>query len=337
MPQETLKIVIPMGGLGARLRPHTWSKPKQLISVAGKTVLDHVLDTINTLPPQTNIEIVAIVGYLGEQIEAHIRQHYPHIRSHFVIQEDPRGQSHAIYLAREYLQGPILIIFGDTLIETNFSGLHQEPLDAIAWVKAVPDPRRFGVAETGTDGIVHRLVEKPQDMANNLVVVGCYYFREAADLVSAIEEQMSRNIRLKGEFYLADAINLLLDRGSRMRAQQVETWLDTGTPDALLETNTYLLEHGRQNSDEDHTQPGLAIVPPVFIHPTAQVTSSVIGPNTSIGAQCVVKGSVVRNSILEDGAHLTDMNLENSLIGRKAMIHGRPRIVNAGDHTELSL
>ena len=337
MPQETLKIVIPMGGLGSRLRPHTWSKPKQLINVAGKSVLDHVLDTFNTLPYRENAELVAIVGYLGDQIETHIRENYPNLKSHFVVQDDPLGQSHAIYLAKEYLTGPMLIIFGDTLIETDLSFLQQETADAVAWVKAVPDPRRFGVAEVGPDGIVHRLVEKPKDLDNNLVLVGCYYFRSAADLISAIEEQMEQQIQLKGEFYLADAVNLFLAHGAQMRTQQVDIWLDTGTPDALLETNTYLLEHGRQNWNENLEHPGIGIVPPVFIHPTAQVRNSVIGPNTSIGANCVVEGSVVRNSILEDGARLIDMNLENSLIGRKTMIHGRPRVVNAGDHTELSL
>ena len=194
MPQETLKIVIPMGGLGSRLRPHTWSKPKQLINVAGKSVLDHVLDTFNTLPYRENAELVAIVGYLGDQIEAHIRENYPNLKSHFVVQDDPLGQSHAIYLAKEYLTGPMLIIFGDTLIETDLSFLQQETADAVAWVKAVPDPRRFGVAEVGPDGIVHRLVEKPKDLDNNLVLVGCYYFRSAADLISAIEEQMRRNL-----------------------------------------------------------------------------------------------------------------------------------------------
>jgi glucose-1-phosphate thymidylyltransferase len=337
MPQETLKIVIPMGGLGSRLRPHTWSKPKQLINVAGKSVLDHVLDTFNTLPNLENAELVAVVGYLGDQIEAHIRENYPNLKSHFVVQDDPLGQSHAIYLAKEYLTGPMLIIFGDTLIETDLSFLQQETADAVAWVKAVPDPRRFGVAEVGPDGIVHRLVEKPKDLDNNLVLVGCYYFRNAVDLITAIEEQMERQIQLKGEFYLADAVNIFLAHGAQMRIQQVDIWLDTGTPDALLETNKYLLEHGRQNSSENIEHPGIGIVPPVFIHPTAQVRNSVIGPNTSIGAHCIVEGSVVRNSILEDGAHLIDMNLENSLIGRKAMIHGRPRVVNAGDHTELSL
>ncbi len=337
MTQETLKIVIPMAGLGTRLRPQTWSKPKQLIALAGKTALDHVLDTLATLPNRDNIELVNIVGYLGDQIEAYIRENYPQIKSHFVVQDDPRGQSHAIYLAREHLSGPMLMIFADTLIETDLSFLDTETVDAVAWVKAVPDPRRFGVAEAAPDGRIFRLIEKPQDLNNNLALVGFYYFRNSAALISAIEEQIERDIQLKGEYYLADAINIMLERGAHMRTQRVDIWLDMGTPEALLETNTYLLGHGQQNCCDPAERPGIVIVPPVFIHPTAQVTHSVIGPDTSIGANCVVEGCIVRNSILEDGAQLNGMNLENSLIGRKAIIQDRPRIVNAGDHTELRL
>ena len=189
---SNIKIVIPMAGLGTRLRPHTWSKPKQLVSVAGKAALDHVLDSIATLPDIQNAELVNIVGYLGDQIECYIKENYPHMKAHFVVQEDPRGQSHAIQLARQYLHGPMLIVFADTLIETDLSFLADKPEKAIAWVKPVPDPRRFGVAEVDQDGWVRRLIEKPDEMSNNLAVVGFYYFEEADDLLSAIDEQMLR-------------------------------------------------------------------------------------------------------------------------------------------------
>ncbi len=326
-----------MAGLGTRLRPHTWSKPKQLVSVAGKVVLDHVLDTLSTLPDEFDIELVNIVGYLGEQIEAYIREHYPDLKSHYVVQEDPRGQSHAIQLARQYLEGPMLMVFADTLIETDLSFLTQETAEAVAWVKPVEDPRRFGVAVTGEDGWVTRLIEKPQDMTNNLAVVGFYYFKKAEDLLEAIDEQMQRNLQLKGEFFLADAINIMLEQDLKMRTQKVDIWLDAGTPEALLETNCYLLGHGLDNSAEACQHDGIVITSPVFIHPTAEIKGSIIGPNVSLGACCHVENCIIQNSILEDEAQAYNVILEGSLVGRRAQLRRRAGVINAGDNTVVTL
>lgn len=334
---NTIKVVIPMAGLGTRLRPHTWSKPKQLVSVAGKTVLDHVLDTLDTLPDPGNYELVNIIGYLGDQIQSHIEDNYPGIKSCFVIQEDPRGQSHALYLAREYIHGPTLVVFADTLINTDLSFLKDEVAEGVAWVKAVEDPRRFGVAVVGEDNWVERLIEKPSDMHNNLAVVGFYYFKKGEELISAIEEQMNRNLQLKGEFFLADAINIMLERGMKMRTCPVDIWLDAGTPEALLETNRYLLTNEDDNSAEVEERPGVVIRPPVFIHPTAVIESSIIGPYVSLGCGCKVQHSIIEDSILEDEAQVNGVILERSLVGRRAVINRRAGIVNAGDNTEVVL
>ncbi len=334
---QPLKVVIPMAGLGTRLRPHTWSKPKQLISVAGKAVLDHVLETLKTLPDPQNIELINIVGYLGEQIEAYMAERHPEIKAHYVVQENPRGQSHAIHLAREHLNGPMLMVFADTLIETDLSFLERETAEAVVWVKQVPDPRRFGVAQVGEDGWVRRMIEKPQDLEINLAVVGFYYFQNSQDLLSAIEEQMRRNLQLKGEFFLVDAVNIMLERGLRMRAEKVDVWLDAGTPEALLEMNRYLLENGRSNCDGEDRFENSVIIPPVFIHPTAQVRNSIVGPHVSLGSGCLVETSIIRNSILEDEACVDGAVLEGSLIGRRAQIHRRAATINAGDQTTVTL
>ena len=326
-----------MAGLGTRLRPHTWSKPKQLVSVAGKPVLDHVLDMLATLPEPGNVELINIVGYLGDQIEDHMNKCYPNIKSHFVVQEHPRGQSHALYLARKFLKGPMMVVFADTLIETDLSNLANEQHDAIAWVKPVPDPRRFGVAILDQDEQVTKLIEKPNEIDNNLAVVGFYYFRSAEDLVSAIEEQMERDVQLKGEFFLADAINIMLANGLKMRPEKIDVWLDAGTPEALLETNRYLLENGHNNSQELSDRSGVVINPPVFVHPTAELENCVIGPFASIGAGARVSSSIVRDSILEDEAQVCDVILENSLIGRRSQIQRSAGSVNAGDNTVVSL
>jgi glucose-1-phosphate thymidylyltransferase len=326
-----------MAGLGTRLRPHTWSKPKQLISVAGKTVLDHVLDTLSTLPQGQQFELINIVGYLGDQIETYVAQKYPHIESHYVIQDNPRGQSHAIHLAKDLLSGPMLMIFADTLIETDLSFLAQEQSGAVAWVKEVDDPRRFGVAEVGEDGWVQRLIEKPDDVSNRQAVVGFYYFKRSEDLLAAIETQMERGISLKGEFFLADAVNIMLERGLKMRTEAIDIWLDAGTPEAVLETNRYLLSNGHANCDDVHEIDGSLIIPPVFIHPSTQVVRSVIGPNVSLGAGCRIENSILRDVILEDEAEVHNVVLENSLIGRKAKICQGASSINAGDHTVLTL
>jgi glucose-1-phosphate thymidylyltransferase len=174
-------------------------------------------------------------------------------------------------------------------------------------------------------------------MSNNLVLIGCYYFKHSADLISAIEEQMRRNLQLKGEFFLADAINIMIERGLKMRTQAVDVWLDAGTPEALLESNHYLLDHGRANYSAPEVREDVVLIPPIFIHPEAEIHHSVIGPYVSVAAGCKIDTSIMRNSILEEEAQVTDLVIENSLIGRKAEIIGRPRIINAGDNSELTL
>ncbi|MBU0513073.1 MAG: 2-C-methyl-D-erythritol 4-phosphate cytidylyltransferase [Chloroflexi bacterium] len=334
---DTLKVVIPMAGLGTRLRPHTWSRPKQLISLAGKSVLSHIFDMFATLTDFENVEFIFIVGYLGDKVEAYMKKHHPRYKVKYVVQAEMRGQSHAIYLTKEYLNGPMLMVFADTLIETDLASLGSDDADVVAWVKPVPDPRRFGVAELGEDGLVKRLIEKPKEMHNNLAVVGFYYFKQSADLVSAIEEQMRRELKLKGEFFLADAINIMLERGDKMRTQRVDVWMDAGTVEAVLETNHYLLEHGHDNSAEASQRPGITVIPPVFIHPSADVQASVIGPYASIGARCVVTNSVIRESILEDRAKITGLILTESLIGQNALVNGSSISLNVGDNSEINI
>ena len=328
-----MKIVIPTAGFGTRLRPHTWSKPKPLVSVAGKPVLGHVLDMFRGLPDLD--EVVFIVGYLGEQIETYVGSAYPQINTRYVEQSEMLGQSHALWLAREGLKGPMLMVFVDTLIETDLSGLPNETAEAVAWVKAVPDPRRFGVAEVDEDGWVARLIEKPKDVSNNLAVVGFYYFQEAQDLLGAIERQMQQDQQLGGEYYLADAVNIMLQDGLKMRIEPVDVWQDCGKPGPLLDTNQYLLENGRDNSAQARTRDNVVIVPPVFVDPTAKIVESVIGPHVSIGPGCSIKHSLIRESIIDAESHIADSMLSDSVIGRDARVTGRFRTLNVGDSSEV--
>jgi glucose-1-phosphate thymidylyltransferase len=248
-----------------------------------------------------------------------------------VIQEEMRGQSDAVYLARELLHGPMIVAYADTLLETSFEFLAHETNEAVAWVKSVPDPRRFGVAIEGSNGLVERLIEKPDSTENNLAVVGFYYFQRGEDVVAAIEEQMRRGIMLKDEYFLADAINILLENGLKMRTEQVDVWLDAGTPEAVLDTNRYLLEHGRATAPKQTQREGVGIIPPVFIHPSATIEASVVGPFVSVGEGSCISNSVLRNSILDECVQVTDSLLEDSILGRHVVVSGHATSLNLGD------
>jgi glucose-1-phosphate thymidylyltransferase len=333
---EPLKIIVPMAGFGKRLRPHTWSRPKPLVSAAGDTVLGHVLTTLKTAPNAQEAEMVFIVGYLGDQVQAYMKANYPEIKTHYVQQEELLGQSHAIAMAREHMQGPMLIVFVDTVIDTNFSFLDDEEADAVIWVKEVEDPRRFGVVELDNAGMVQGLIEKPDDVSNNLAIVGIYYFKRGEDLLATIDEQISQGVQTKNEYFLADAIDMMLKKGLKLRPETVNVWLDAGVPETVLRTNRHLLDGGRDNSAEASKRAGVDIRPPVFIHPSAKVESSTIGPYVSIGRDCDVQGSSIENAVLEAAVQLKDSELKDSLLGERSQVAGMKGSLNLGDDSTVA-
>jgi glucose-1-phosphate thymidylyltransferase len=324
-----MRVVIPLAGFGTRLRPHTYSKPKPLVNVAGKPVLGHILDKLQGLDIE---ETVFVTGYMGDQIESYVRAYYPH-PSRFVEQKELLGQAHAIWLAREYMHGPVLIVFVDTIFEADLTALAETGADGILYVKEVADPRRFGVVIV-ENGIITRLVEKPADLANKLAVIGVYWIREGEHLISAIDELMGRGQKTQGEYFLADAFQIMIDRGHRFIDRPVEVWEDCGKPETVLHTNRYLLEHGHASapSAADHN---CVIVPPVHISESAHVSDSIIGPYVTIAEKAVVNHAIVRDSIIDEGATIEDTMLDGSLIGKEAFVRNRYLKLNVGDSSQV--
>lgn len=324
-----MKIILPMAGFGTRLRPHTWDVPKPLVPLAGKTMIDHVLDRLLVLEPE---EIICIVGYLGDQIEQYIRGRYD-VPIRFVQQPEMRGQADAIIRTREFVTGDAMVMFADTIFEADFSSLRDlkaQGLDGAIYVKEIDDPRRFGIAILDGEGYVTQLVEKPEDPVSNLALVGIYYFANMDILYEAIATLIASGKTLKGEYYLADAVQLMIERGQRLKTFPVQVWEDCGKPEEMLQTNRYLLDKEQQGDGQPTLHGDSVIIPPVAIDPSATIARSVIGPHASIGAGATLDGVTIENSIVGDGAMLVHTSLTGSIISAGAAIHGTARRVNLG-------
>jgi glucose-1-phosphate thymidylyltransferase len=321
-----MRAIIPVAGVGSRLRPHTYTVPKVLLNVAGKPIIGHILDKVIEAGFD---EATIIIGYLGEMIKEYVLQHYK-IKVDFVEQEERLGLGHAIYISRHtFTRDPILIILGDTIFDVDLKSM-IEGKESTLGVKYVEDPRRFGVAET-TNGYISHLVEKPEVPNSNLAIVGLYYIAQPQQLVDCLKEMIKTNTRTKGEFQLTDALQMMIERGENMRTFSIDGWYDCGKPETLLSTNRHLLS--QQPPPSPHHD--VVICPPAFISPTAKVSKAVIGPNATIAEGATVENSIVQNSIVSEGASVTNALIEDSIIGNNAIIKGNFKRINIGDSSEL--
>lgn len=323
-----MHAIIPVAGIGTRLRPFTHTLPKVLVNVAGKPILGHILDA---LIAQGVTSATIITGYKGDLVESYVNESYT-LNVTFVEQEEMHGLGHAIWVARESLQTePVLIILGDTVFDVDLSVLHTSAFSSLG-VKHVDDPRRFGVVVT-EGGFVTRLVEKPETPVSNMAIVGLYYIHNPGMLRACLEQLISDDIRTKGEFQLTDALQLMVDRGEKFTTFSVDGWHDCGKPETLLETNRFLL---KQNQPPQ-TPTGCVIIPPAHIDPTAIVEHSVIGPNATISKGAVVRNSIIRDSIICGNAIVCDITLESSIVGDNAEVSGRFATINLGDASVVRL
>ena len=332
-----IKIIIPMAGIGKRFFPLTNQRPKPLVRLAEKRLLDHVLDIFKDLEQDHRLEYIFIIGYLGGQIRDHMKRAHPEKNVVYYEQKQLRGQSHAVYLAKDAIAGPVLLTYCDTITKTNFSFLASNMRDGAVLVHEVEDPRRHGVAVIDEDNSIRKLVEKPKTMEHKLALTGLCYFPEGKKLIKAIETQLNRGALLNNEYYLADAINILLEEGAQVRAEKALQWLDAGTPDAILETNAHLLQNTGKTLLIGRTAPSSIFIDPVYVHPSSEVHNSIIGPNVSIGANCKVSHSILNSTIVDDDSSISDAAFVNSLIGRGCALTGKSMQKVIADDEKLEL
>lgn len=322
-----MDIIMPVAGLGSRLRPQTWSKPKPLVSVAGKPMLAHTLDRLMPLNPS---KLVFITGYLGDQIEAWARANYD-IDMVFVEQPEMLGQTDAIIRTRGHCHDDALILFPDMSFEADFTGLREVDADAVMFTKEVEDPSALGIALVENGRIV-KLIEKPQEPISNLAVIGIYYVKQINDLYEAIDEQFERKIMLKNEYFIADAMQLMIDNGKKIVTMPVSVWEDAGNAVTLLDTNRSMLDRMNQPTPQ---REGSVIIHPCAIAADAVIEGSVVGPHVSLGSRAVIRNSVVSDSVIEDNAQIESAIIGGSVIGRKAVVRGRANRMNVGDNSSV--
>ena len=329
-----MKVIIPAGGYGTRMRPHTHTRPKPLVPVAGRPSLAFILDALKPLPVE---EVIVITGRMGEQMEEYVTSHYDY-KARFIEQKVMRGQADAIALAEPYIQGgDLLSIFVDTLFEADLSVVtNLTGADGVMFVAEVPDPSRFGIAVEGPDGYVTRVVEKPQVLESNLAVVGLYYFKDALWLFRAIHKLMDSGRNRSGEYFLADALQVMIDEGAKFITAPVLVWEDTGTPEAVLHSNRYLLR-GMDKHTEPYMHGTSLVVPPSYISPEASVEQCVIGPYASISEGAIIRDSIIKNSIISAKARITAAMLFGSLIGEGAVVEGSYQALNISDHSQTHI
>ena len=326
-----MKVIIPLAGKGTRLRPHTHLVPKPMLKIAGKPVIDYVMEDLRKLGGVE--EVIYITGHLKETVEAYARAKYP-FRSHFVEQKEQRGTADAVALAKPFIDQPVMIIFVDTIFDADLSVTKTSDSDGIIWVKEVEDYQRFGVVVTDAAGNMTRIVEKPSTPVSKRANIGLYFIRNWRLLVEAVDWVMTQPAN-KGEYYLTDAFQHMIDRGAKLKVVDVEGWYDAGKLDTLLDTNRTMLEKRRMARRPATLPADATIIEPVYIEDGVTVRRSTIGPNVSISAGTVIEDSRIRDSIVGAKTKIAHSTVHDSLIGDDVAIDGFHGALTVTDNSEL--
>ena len=325
-----MQAILPLAGKGTRLRPHTHVRPKPLVRVANRPVLDHVLERLRAAGVD---EVVCITGYMKEQMHHYLETEHGDLRKRYVEQEEQLGTADAIRLAEPYVTGPVLIVFVDTIFDADLGVLEERPGDdGVIWAREVEDYQRFGVVVTDDDGYMRRIVEKPDEPISRLANIGVYFIRDHELLFEGVDHVMEQDPYM-GEYFLTDAFQYMIDQGARLSVAEVAGWWDCGKPETLLSTNHELLAGGLARPPADASA---VREDPVLVDPGATLEDVELGPNVSVGPGAVIRRSRLEHCIVGRDALVADCRLERSLVGDHASVRGIEGRVNLGDHSSAT-
>jgi len=333
-----MRIIVPMAGMGKRMRPHTLTVPKPLVPIAGKPIVQRLVEDIAKVCNEPIEEVAFIIGNFGEAVEKSLIKIAESVGAKGTItyQDEPLGTAHAILCAKESLRGNVVVAFADTLFKADFT--LDTSADGTIWVQEVEDPRPFGVVKLDDQGNITDFVEKPETFVSNLAIIGIYYFKDGEYLRNELQYLLDNNIKDKGEFQLTNALENMKNKGTRFIPGKISEWLDCGNKDATVYTNQRYLEYIKDQPDlvsPTAKVTNSVIIPPVYVGENAVLNNAVVGPYVSIGNNTQVSDAVVSNSIVQENTVIKFANITNSMLGSFVTFQGKQSDLSVGDYNVL--
>ena len=333
-----MNIVIPMAGLGKRMRPHTLTVPKPLLPIAGKPIIQRLVEDIAKVCSSQIDEIAFVVGHFGEEAEKNLLKIAESVgaKGRICYQEEALGTAHAILCGREVLKGNVVVAYADTLFKAGFN-LNLEN-DASIWVQKVDNPSAYGVIRQDEAGNIVEIVEKPKSFVSDLAIIGIYYFKDGENFCKELDYLIDNDIKVNGEYYITDALENMNNKGVVFSPVEVQEWLDCGNKDATVYTNQRYLEYLKDENliDKSAVIINSVIIQPIFIGANVIIENTVLGPHVSVGQSTQLKNSIIKNSIVQANTKLNNINIADSMIGNYAEISGKSVNLSVGDYNVIS-
>ncbi len=331
-----MKLIIPMAGMGTRMRPHTLQMPKPLIPIAGEPIVKRLVEEITKVSKSKITEIAFIIGKFGKQVEEKLLNIAKNLGAEgkLYYQTEALGTAHAIYCAEPSLNGKVIVAFADTLFKADFN--LDEDVSSVIWTKKVPNPQAFGVVKKNNEGIITDFIEKPKQFVSDEAIIGIYYFKDGENLRKELKYLIDNDIRGNNEYQLTDALENMKNKNHVFKSATVTEWLDCGNKDATVHTNQRILHHIGNKISSKSEQNNSVIIEPCFIDSEVTINNSVIGPYVSIGKNTVINNSIISNSIIQTNSNIKDAIFSNSMIGNYVNITKQKNDLSVGDYSSIS-